>query len=138
MATVIAIKTVSSDIRTRIYLLKANFILPAVDAELGTNLNRAIQIDSHLHRPRLQLMTGISKSLLKHELQCHLHRSPVRGGQDPAERGIGERYIRIAGIHMIRHVESLGPELYRLLLPNRKRSGQAHVDVDTSRTQNIH
>src|SRR5712691_6425235 len=82
-----------------------------------------------------RVWTGID--LLEDVLQCYLHRSPVGGGQDAAEIGIGEGYIRIAGIHMVRHVESLCPELYRLLLTNPERSGQAHVDVDTAGAQNV-
>src|SRR6266704_4038492 len=76
--------------------------------------------------------------LLEDVLQCYLHRSPVGGGQDAAEIGIGEGYIRIAGIHMVWHVEGFRPKLYGLLLPNPKRSSQAHVDVDTSGTENVH
>ena len=38
---------------------------------------------------------------------------------------------------MVRQVERLGPEFYRLVLPKPELPRQAHVDADASRTLNI-
>ena len=75
--------------------------------------------------------------LSEYVLQRHLHRPPIKRGQDFTEVRIRERHVRIVRIYMVRHVECLSAELYGLLFSNPEHSRQAHVDIDTSRTENI-
>src|SRR6267142_1751159 len=81
----------------------------------------------------------------EHVLQRDLHNSRIADGQDPAERGVGQCHIRAyrvgpgrrAGIDMVWHVKRLRPKHDRLLLSNPERSRQAHIDLNTSRSQNV-
>src|SRR5439155_17583677 len=89
-----------------------------------------------------------SRPNLEEKLQRKLHDSWISRGQDFAEGRIGKIRAhaggsalltrdRRAGIHMVRDIKRLGPELDGLLLANLECSNQGHIDPDTARTGNI-
>ena len=73
----------------------------------------------------------------KHVLQCELHDPRRSGCANLAELAARRAHIRIHRPEAVRNVERFGAKLERLFFPELERSGQAHVNPDASRTEQV-